>query len=57
MTTVSFLIGLIRGWKLAIILCSVLPILALTGFFFVFYFQNYKKIALECYSGAGGVAE
>lgn len=57
MTTISFLIGLLRGWKLALIMCSALPLLGVTGFLFVYYIQNYKRIALECYGNAGAVAE
>ena len=57
MMVVGFLIGYIKGWQLALVLTAFLPIIAITGSFFVFSLQKLTKINNQAYGRSGAISE
>ena len=53
----GLVIGYIKGWQLALVLSSFLPIMGVTGSIFVLTMQKLTKINNEAYARAGAVSE
>ena len=53
----GLVIGYIKGWQLALVLSSFLPIMGVTGSIFVLAMQKLTKINNEAYARAGAVSE
>jgi len=53
----GFVIGFIRGWQLALVLCACIPFIVLSGTLFVFVLQKVAVVSNLAYSKAGGIAE
>ena len=53
----GLVIGLIKGWQLALILCALVPLLAFSGTLFVTALQKQAIMSSKAYVKAGALAE
>jgi len=53
----GLVIGYIKGWQLALVLSSFLPIMGVTGSIFVLAMQKLTKINNEAYARTGAISE
>lgn len=52
----GFVIAFVKGWKLALVILSTLPLLGVAGFIYVGIIQNKDKKIAAAYATAGGKA-
>lgn len=57
MGTAGFIIAYVRGWKLAIVVTSVIPFLLIAGFFNNHYLKQATDFITRVNSKAQGMAE
>ncbi|KAG2202626.1 hypothetical protein INT47_002058 [Mucor saturninus] len=55
--TAGFVVALIRGWQLALVMLSIVPILVGTGIAMAHFITKYTGMAQKSYAEAGSVAE
>ena len=53
----GFLIGYIFGWQLALVLTSLIPMLAISGTLYVFSIQKQTSVTAKSYAAAGAISE
>ncbi|OQR90269.1 ATP-binding Cassette (ABC) Superfamily [Achlya hypogyna] len=53
----GIIIGLVKGWKLALALLAFTPFIALTAFIMVKTLSNAIQMGIAAYASAGGIAE
>mgnify|MGYP000257563118 CR=1 FL=1 len=52
----GLIIGFVYGWKMALVILAVLPVLAVSGYL-IFFTTSLTKGELDAYAVAGGIAE
>jgi ATP-binding cassette subfamily B (MDR/TAP) protein 1 len=57
MAVAGVIIGLVKGWKLALTLIAFTPVIALSAFFMMRTLTNAIQSGIEAYGNAGAVAE
>lgn len=53
----GFIIGFIKGWQLTLVVAVVIPLIAISGSFYVHYYSKSEEITSELYLNAGSIAE
>jgi len=53
----GFLIGFLKGWQLALVLCACIPVMGVAGTLFVYSIQKSTTYSHEAYNKAGAIAE
>lgn len=53
----GFVIGFLKGWQLALVLCACIPVLGISGSLFVVSIQKSTTFSSESYNKAGAIAE
>ena len=51
------IIGFVYGWKMALVILAVLPVLAVSGYLWFYVTTAFTKSELDAYAEAGGIAE
>ncbi|KAK6589839.1 ATP-binding cassette transporter [Cryptosporidium xiaoi] len=52
----GFIIGFIRGWKMALVMSASLPLVAMAGYFITVIHKSWGKNTKESYSRSGAIA-
>ncbi|OLY83107.1 Multidrug resistance protein 1B, partial [Smittium mucronatum] len=52
----SFVIGFIKGWKMALVVMSIIPVLVVIGLFMSISVDKKTKVTLECRAKSGSIA-
>ena len=53
----GIIIGFVYGWKMALVILAMLPVLAVSGYFWFYFMTAFTKSELDAYAEAGGIAE
>ena len=53
----GLIIGFVYGWKMALVILAVLPVLAISGYLWFYVTTAFTKGELDAYAVAGGIAE
>lgn len=53
----GFIVGFIKGWQLSLVLCSMIPLIAISGTIFVSSIQKQAVMGSKAYTKAGALAE
>lgn len=57
MAVSGIIIGLVKGWELALVLIAFTPFIAIAGYFFMKQLARATRSAIDSYSKAGSIAE
>ena len=53
----GLIIGFIYGWKMALVILAIIPVLSVSGYLWFYVTTAYTKGELDAYAIAGGIAE
>jgi ABC-type multidrug transport system fused ATPase/permease subunit len=57
MFILGVLLGLVRGWQVALIVCSAMPLIGLSSGALGFFMSQKDKVQMDAYASSGAVAE
>jgi len=57
MFILGLLLGLVRGWQVALIVCSAMPLIAMSSGFLGVHMAKSSQLQMDAYAASGAVAE
>ena len=57
MFVLGVILGLVRGWQVALIVCSARPLIGMSSGALGFFMSQKEKVQMDAYAASGAVAE
>ena len=57
MFVLGVILGLVRGWQVALIVCSAMPLIGMSSGALGFFMSQKEKVQMDAYAASGAVAE